>query len=46
MVVNRRDDMNVFEFMDVDVSSSANSMKPVIIIIPSTSIEKEQTFVR
>ena len=31
MVVNRRDDMKSFEFMDVDVSSSGNSIKLIII---------------
>ena len=43
VVVNRRDDMKCFKFMDVDVSSSRNSMKLVIIYRPPPS---EQTFIR
>ena len=43
MVVNRRDDMKSFEFVDVDVFlSSGNSMKFVIIYRPPPS-KKEQT---
>ena len=37
LIVNRRDDMKSFELMDVDVSSSGNSMKLVIINRPLPS---------
>ena len=43
-VVNRRDDMKSFEFMDVDVSSSGNSMKLVIIYRPPPSKKNKHSY--
>ena len=44
VVVNRRDDMTFFEFMDVDVSSSGNSMKLVIIYRPPPSKKNKHSY--
>ena len=44
VVVNRRDDMKSFEFMDVDVSSSGNSMKLVITYRPPPSKKNEHSY--
>ena len=44
VVVNRRDDMKYFEFMDVDVSSSGNFMKLVIIYRPPLSKKNKYSY--
>ena len=44
VVVNGRDDMKSFEFIDVDVSSSGNSMKLVIIYRPPPSKKNKHSY--
>ena len=44
VVVNRRDYMKSFEFMDVDVSSSENSMKLFIIYRPPPSKKNKHSY--
>ena len=44
VVVNRRDDMKSFEFVDVDVSSYGNSMKLVIIYRPHPSKKNKHSY--
>ena len=44
VVVNRRDDMKSFEYLDVDISSSGNSTKLVIIYRPPTSKKNKHSY--
>lgn len=44
VVVNRRDHMKSCEFVDVDVSSSGNSMKLVIIYCPPPSKKNKHSY--